>query len=1153
MKKFKLIKPYSGMIVYENVKFIPGEYDFKGKNGVIIGADNITIDGNGAVLKGGTVKSSALKTETNITDFGYNSLSDKQGEDANLGFYGIGIKSEGYNGICVKNLKVMGFDIGLYAKDSIKLLVENNDFSDNFSDPDWGWDDHGFHGGILFEHVHESIIRKNKSTNVWDALNLRYCNKNIIENNNFSYITDVCLKLWNSSKNSIIENDLSYGIRLKPGEVHARDSSGVLIESGSNDNTFKRNDITHGGDGLFIRVLNGWMSTRNYFEENDCSYANNNAIEAWSQGNSYIRNKANYSSYGFWLGGSDNTLLLENEAAYNGTVFHNAPESFGNAGIAIVNGSGSHIKMVGNYIHDNNGPGVAIRNNSDYPSYHWVIQKNRIERNKNKNKFKGYGIYLKNAQWIDIAGNDINDNEGENIFFDDNTSDIFIRQANMEDSIPSAAFTVRSKSIEVSDEVVFDGTGSKISNGNINFRWDFGDGTIATGSIVKHKYRKPGFYRMGLTVNDGRMADIAFKNIYVNYKGEEIGTDDSATKWDYKSDDNNSVLKEDRETFISGDHSVCLLAERGTCHKLQYPLEKNARMDLTKKDLMAFYIKFQADSDTDWHKANKKPIIRLYTDKNDYFEYKPLDAYLEQIFSKIWEEKYEWKYFEILFKEPCGWECKTYGNPKFSYINYIEIEEGPFKDSKSEFWIDGLKFVISENEIYYGVDIARNLGNADFPKPICSSYAKTHDVFAPLLGNPNFYGNRTRRWFPESGDKNCWYGVDFGVKREFDRVDVSFYNNPSEKTNSMFHLTPVDFKIEYWDDTTSKYMELIEQKDVYPNLNRASFKKVLSSKIRIVMSAENNFCPSIYALAVYNTNNIAGEYNRNQNLKTKISSSKTNRADIEKIGVMLNNEYNETGTALSNLYARLYDTENSMPNGRVLLEVEVPREKIVCGKETIIDFPYSGILPYNKYAIALTQKQIAESRAEGDYYRWSTSQTENSENFGVLNGSEAKDETDVWGTAWLKIYIPQMVLDYSHTNEGLGNRLGLKEQESRWQTFTMKDTVLCIADGSSNINGWMPSIENENYIEMIFNQKIEIQSINLYFVTSPNFYRIKDNIELEILNNGLWDKMKCNYELIDEGFLKAMLNFKCIEGVRIKLNNSDGNIKYINEIEVNRG
>lgn len=37
--------------------------------------------------------------------------------------------------------------------------------------------------------------------------------------------------------------------------IHARDSTGVLIESGSCDNQLIDNDCRHGGDGIFVRVV----------------------------------------------------------------------------------------------------------------------------------------------------------------------------------------------------------------------------------------------------------------------------------------------------------------------------------------------------------------------------------------------------------------------------------------------------------------------------------------------------------------------------------------------------------------------------------------------------------------------------------------------------------------------------------------------------------------------------------------------------------------------------------------------------------------------------------------------------------------------------------------------------------------------------------
>src|SRR5690606_34263120 len=121
--------------------------------------------------------------------------------------------------------------------------------------------------------------------------------------NQISHCSNVCLKMWRASRNVISDNDFSYGIRQQHSacQVHACDSTSALIETGSDHNEFYRNDFRHGGDGVFIRPLNCVVSTGNYFEENDGSYANNIAWESWSPGHTYVRNKANHSSYGFWL------------------------------------------------------------------------------------------------------------------------------------------------------------------------------------------------------------------------------------------------------------------------------------------------------------------------------------------------------------------------------------------------------------------------------------------------------------------------------------------------------------------------------------------------------------------------------------------------------------------------------------------------------------------------------------------------------------------------------------------------------------------------------------------------------------------------------------------------------------------------------------
>ena len=179
----------------------------------------------------------------------------------------------------------------------------------------------------MLERVTHSTVRKCKANHNWDALTLIDADDNLIEENDFSHTSNTCIWTRTACRNLIQKNNLSYGIRIAPGEIHARDSACMLIEAGSDDNRILDNDITYGGDGVFIRAMGSWTSRGNVFEGNDASYAHNNCFEAQSPGNIYRHNKANYGSHGIWVGLSDETIIEDNEVSYNGDPKenHNAP------------------------------------------------------------------------------------------------------------------------------------------------------------------------------------------------------------------------------------------------------------------------------------------------------------------------------------------------------------------------------------------------------------------------------------------------------------------------------------------------------------------------------------------------------------------------------------------------------------------------------------------------------------------------------------------------------------------------------------------------------------------------------------------------------------------------------------------------------------
>src|SRR5579883_921170 len=69
------------------------------------------------------------------------------------GFNGIGVRAEGVSNVTLRNVRVRGFNLGLHVSNGAYWLIEDCDFSDNFHDPDWGWEQHPAAGGILLEKV----------------------------------------------------------------------------------------------------------------------------------------------------------------------------------------------------------------------------------------------------------------------------------------------------------------------------------------------------------------------------------------------------------------------------------------------------------------------------------------------------------------------------------------------------------------------------------------------------------------------------------------------------------------------------------------------------------------------------------------------------------------------------------------------------------------------------------------------------------------------------------------------------------------------------------------------------------------------------------------------------------------------------------------
>ncbi|HAM71028.1 MAG TPA: hypothetical protein DCM86_05235, partial [Verrucomicrobiales bacterium] len=575
------------------------------------------------------------------------------------------------------------------------LRLEACDFSDNYHNPAHGWGELPPRGGILLERCRQGVILGSKANRVWDALHLVDTDEMLVDGNDFSHCSNTCAKLWHASRNRFLRNNLSYGIRIDraAGEVHARDSTSVLIESGSDDNYWFRNDITQGGDGIFIRVLNGWVSRGNTFVENDTSYANNNCIESWSPGNTYLRNKANHGSYGFWLGGSDQTVLIGNEAAFNGLTNgnHNAPEpGFGHGGIVLVSGSSSHTILSGNWCHDNNGGGIVFRGDAgsrgaSWRTHHWVVQQNRLEGNR-------WGIWGRWGDWIWLSGNRSSGNREPDLLVETTR----VMQATAEAApgpAPRALLSGPARAV-VGVPVRWDASASTSPSGRpLRFQWSVGEVESAFPTF-EQTFTRPGFYRLGLIVEDGVLADLAWRDLVVTAPvAEELGTEGEAARWGFELEGNGDgrgrMSFADDPDAVVGRSSIRFRPDPypGMYATAIYPAGRKGDFDLSRKTRLRFWIRATNPNLPGFQ--NAAPVLWLYT-RGGSVRLAP--AKEGNLFGQLpfSEARWTWMPVEVPIAGDVAWSRTASGQVDLAHVTGVGIALDSWGGDPFTVWLDGL-------------------------------------------------------------------------------------------------------------------------------------------------------------------------------------------------------------------------------------------------------------------------------------------------------------------------------------------------------------------------------------------------------------------------------------------------------------------------------
>ena len=360
-----------GAVISRSGKIAPGVYelaseDNEGKTGAItVRGDNLTVDFAGAELCGTALTAPPDERR------------------------GTGVVVEGRN-ITLKHLRVRGYKIGLIARHSPGLKILDSDFSYNWKQhlrstleredlEDWMSYHHNeaeewlrYGAGVYLQDCDGFEARGNTIQGGQCGLMLARCNKGLVWNNNFSFLSGLGVGMYRSSENRVFHNKVDWCVRGYSHGVYNRgqDSAGILVFEQCNKNVFAYNSVTHGGDGFFLWAGQHTMDTGsggcndNLLYGNDFSHAPTNGIEVTFSRNTIINNRVEECDNGIWGGYSYDTQILNNHFARN------------NRAVAIEHGQRNTLR---NNVFQKDGQAIALWQNKTqdpnwgYPKHHDTV------------------------------------------------------------------------------------------------------------------------------------------------------------------------------------------------------------------------------------------------------------------------------------------------------------------------------------------------------------------------------------------------------------------------------------------------------------------------------------------------------------------------------------------------------------------------------------------------------------------------------------------------------------------------------------------------------------------------------------------------------------------------------------------------------------
>jgi hypothetical protein len=248
--------------------------------------------------------------------------------------------------------------------------------------------------------------------------------------------------------------------------------------------------------------------------------------------------------------------------------------------------------------------------------------------------------------------------------------------------------------ISAGQPVRFDASRSRDPLGQpLHYLWRLSDQNH-TGPTLDHTFLEPGFHRLSLTVHNGALADLAWRDLLVvKPMPQELGTENEADRWGFELELNDQgrgrvVFSDDPEALF-GQRSLRFTPQPypGAYATAIFPQRRDAQWDFTGKSKIHFWIKIQNPNLPGFQNAG--PVVRLLA-ADGSIEFKPVRDQNLLNNPPFSEARWLWMPVSIPLAGDDQWQRTDTGSVSLKSIDALSLALDSWGGDPFIVWLDGL-------------------------------------------------------------------------------------------------------------------------------------------------------------------------------------------------------------------------------------------------------------------------------------------------------------------------------------------------------------------------------------------------------------------------------------------------------------------------------